>query len=187
DFELEYRQFCWHLGQTLTIWGFGIATVLFVGWQFIHPIGTYLVWHPVGWILFIALISMILWAKRFDATTHGYLPLLGGLGVLAILAIWREVVRIEYLRPFGYFITDYKVNTDLPSIMLFFSTFLGVGSLVGGFYLTLLYRAGQTQGVYTADTLMEKLSSGAIAILGLWIVTFFIYGIAIWLANHFIV
>ncbi|KOR28131.1 hypothetical protein TI03_05420, partial [Achromatium sp. WMS1] len=37
DFELEYRQFCWHLGQTLTIWGFGIATVLFVGWQFIHP------------------------------------------------------------------------------------------------------------------------------------------------------
>jgi hypothetical protein len=64
---------------------------------------------------------------------------------------------------------------------------LGLGGSVGGFYLTLLYQAGQTQGPYSANKLVDKLGTWAIAILSLWIITFFTYGIAIWLANHFIV
>ncbi|KOR32097.1 hypothetical protein TI05_09425 [Achromatium sp. WMS3] len=187
DFAPEYRQFAKDLGQTLTTVGFGIAAILFLGWQFNHSSATNLVLHPLGWLIFIALIGMVFAAQRFATKLHGYLPLVGGLGVLTLLAIWREIIRIEYLRPFGYFITEYSVNVDLPSIMLFFATLIGLGGTVGGFYLTLLYQAGQTQGHYTATKLVDKLGTFAIAILTLWIITFFTYGIVIWLANYFIV
>lgn len=186
DFSPEYRQFVWHLGQKLALWGFAIAAVLFLGWQLVLPSATDLVMHPIGWLLFMAMVAMVWWAWYFDPVLSGYWPMLGGLGVLALLAIWREVIRVHYLAPFGYSITDYPVHMDWPSMLLFFSTITGVGGLVGGFYLTLLYRAGQASGKYTADALVDRLGTGAIAVLGLWIVVFFVYGITIWLGNSFI-
>jgi hypothetical protein len=39
-----------------------------------------------------------------------------------MLAIWREMVRAAYLKPFGYVVSDYKVNVDWPSMILFFAT-----------------------------------------------------------------
>ena len=56
-----------------------------------------------------------------------------GVGILAMLAIWREIVRATYLKPFGYVVSDYKVNVDWPSLFLFFATLVGVGGLVGGY------------------------------------------------------
>jgi hypothetical protein len=96
------------------------------------------------------------------------------------------VIRIQHLRPLGYDITTYPVHMDWPSTLLFFSTFIGVGGLVGGFYLTLLYRAGRTAGVYTADHRLSRLGSAAVAVLVLWIAVFFAYGIAIWVRNNFV-
>jgi len=133
----------------------------------------------------VALASMLVWMKRLKAAMHGYLPVLGGLGVLAVLALWREVVRVAYLKRFGYDITTYTVHVDWPSTLLFFSTFIGVGGLVGGFYLTLLYRSGRVQGLYTAERSVARLGTAAVAILGIWIAVFFAYGIAIFVRNSF--
>jgi len=105
---------------------------------------------------------------------------------LALLAWWREVIRIHYLTPFHYTITDYPVHADWPTTILFFSTIVGVGGLVGGYYLTLLYRAGRVDGLYVAGPKVARLGTAAVAILALWIAVFFTYGAAIWLRNSFI-
>jgi hypothetical protein len=186
DREPEYRLFARSLGQRLAVWGFLLSLIPLLAWQFVHPSGSGLAAHPVGWLLVLALMGMTVWMMRLKADTHGYLPVLGGLGVLAVLAFWREIVRIAHLKRFGYDITTYIVNIDWPSTLLFFSTVIGVGGVVGGFYLTLLYRAGQVQGLYTADRTVSRLGTGAVVILSIWIATFFAYGIAIWVHNSFV-
>lgn len=186
DYELEYRIFVRQLGQRLAVWGFRFSVVFLLVWQFNHPTGSGLNVHPVGWFLVATLVVMGLWTKRLTSSMHGYLPLLGGFASLALLALWREIVRIQYLKPFGYSIVNYTVHTDWPSALLFFSTLIGVGGIVGGFYLTLLYRAGRVQGLYTAEHRVARLGTGAVAILALWIAVFFAYGIVIWVRNNFI-
>jgi hypothetical protein len=186
DREPAYRQFARTLGQRLAVWGFSLSLIPLLVWQFIHPSGSGLTAHPVGWVLALSLVGMVVWMKRLKTETHGYLPVLGGFGVLAVLALWREIVRIAHLKPFGYDITTYTVHVDWPSTLLFFSTFIGVGGLVGGFYLTLLYRSGRVQGLYTAERSVARLGTGAVAILVLWIAVFFAYGIVIWVRNSFL-
>jgi hypothetical protein len=186
DFEPEYLGFTRQLGKRLSVWGYGIAAVPLLVWQFSFPVGTALVTHPVGWLLLATLVAMGLWMKRMSSNLHGYLPVLGGLGVVAVLALWREIIRIQYLKPFGYSITDYTVHIDWPSTLLFFSTLIGIGGIVGGFYLTLMYRSGRVQGLYTAERSVARLGTASIAILALWTAVFLIYGIVIWLSNNFI-
>lgn len=186
DREPEYRAFARGLGQRLAVWGYTLAVLLMVVWQLTQPGKSGLTAHPVGWVLVLALAIMAIWMKRLKTNTHGYWPVLGGLGVLAVLALWREIVRIAHLKPFGYDITTYTVHVDWPSTLLFFSTFIGVGGLVGGFYLTLLYRSGRVQGLYTAERTVARLGSGAVFILGLWIAVFFTYGVVIWVRNSFV-
>ena len=186
DQEPDYRAFARSLGQRLAIWGYGISLFPMVVWQVLQPSGSGLALHPVGWLLVAGLIAMGIWMKRLNPSIHGYVPIAGGLGVLAVLSLWREIVRIHHLKPFGYDIANYTVHIDWPSTLLFFSTLLGVGGLVGGFYLTLLYRAGRVQGMYTAERSVARLGSGAVAVLGIWIAVFFAYGIAIWVHNNFV-
>ncbi len=186
DREPEYRTFARQLGKQLSAWGFGIAVVPLLVWQFSHPAGSGLVMNPVGWLLLAAIVAMALWSKRISANLHGYMPLLGGFGVLAVLALWREIIRVQYLKPYGYSIGDYPVHIDWPSTLLFFSTLIGIGGIVGGFYLTLMYRAGRVQGLYTADRSVDRLGTMAVGILALWTAVFLVYGIVIWLNNNFV-
>ena len=168
-------------------WGFATSVVPLLVWQFTNPAWTGLTKHPVAWLLVAAVLAMSVWVRRLSLdAVHGYLPLAGGFGVLALLAVWREVVRMHHLAPFGYDITSYTVHVDWPSTLLFFSTFIGVGGLVGGFYLTTIYQAGRTQGLYTADKTVARLGSSAVGILAVWIAVFLVYGIAIWVKNSFV-
>ncbi|MBD3767715.1 MAG: hypothetical protein IE928_07145 [Gammaproteobacteria bacterium] len=80
-------------------------------------------------------------------------------------------------------LTTYKVVEDLPSTALFFLTLIGVGGLVAGFYLTMLYKSGKTVGLYTADSTVSRLGTAANVILILWIAIFFAVGIWTWLGN----
>lgn len=183
DLDVQYRMFARQLGVRLAVWGFGLALPLLLIWQLCQPRGSGLAGHPVGWLLVAALVAMMLWCNRLKDNTRGYVPPLGGLGVLALLGIWREIVRVHLLSPLGYSIDSYPVHHDWPSMMLFFLTFVGIGGLVGGFYLTVLYRAGNVLGLYVAEKRVARLGTAAVAVLVLWIAAFFIYGIVIWLHN----
>ena len=125
-------------------------------------------------------------ARDSEGHVSGYALIALGSAVLLALAVWREIVRATYLKPFGYVVSDYRVNVDWPSLLLFFSTFIEVGGFVGGFYLALLYKSGRVEGGYQADGTMSKLGTGAVAVLALWIAVFFVYGITIWVRNSFL-
>lgn len=186
DREPDYLAFVQSLGQRLATSGFVLSLLPLAAWQAALPAGSGLRVHPVGWMLMASVAAMALWTHRRNPERAGYLPIFGGLGVLALLSLWREIIRIHHLRPLGYEITNYPVHMDWPSLFLFFSTLLGIGGLVGGFYLTLIYRAGRTQGRYLADSGMRRLSTAAVAILVIWIAVFFAYGITIWMRNRFV-
>ncbi|WP_234263799.1 hypothetical protein [Hydrogenophaga sp. NFH-34] len=186
DREPAYRSFAVALGRQIASWGFVLSVIPLLAWQFAHPIGSGLSRHPIGWLLVATVLALAVWVRRFPQRTHGYAPLSAGWGLLALLAVWREVIRVQLLRPFGYDITSYTVHADWPSTALFFATLLGVGGLVGGFYLTLLYRSGRVQGIYNAEPGVARLGSAAVGILSLWIAVFFIYGIWIWVRNSFL-
>jgi hypothetical protein len=186
DKSAEYRTFARETGRAIAVPGFIVSALLSVWWQFDHPAGSGLAEHPLGWILPIALLVMAALTWAGYQRLHGYALLALATGLLAILALWREVVRFTYLKSLGYVAADYKVHVDLPSMVLFFSTLIGVGGLVGGYYLALLYRAGRVQGVYIAEPRVAHLGTAAVAVLVVWIGVFFVYGIAIWLRNAFL-
>lgn len=186
DREPTYRDFVAELGRNLAVRGYLLALLPWLAWQFGHPSGTQLLQHPLGWLLGAAVLAMAWFVHRLPANTQAYGPLGGGLLVLLVLAVWREVVRMRHLNPLGYDISQYPVHADWPSTVLFFATLLGVGGLVAGFYLTTLYRAGRVQGVYTADRVVSRLGTAAVAVLALWIAVFFVYGVSIWVRNSFV-
>lgn len=181
----QYRAFVRALGKRIAQWGFAFSILPMLAWQFDHPVGSGLAIHPAGWLIVSGLAVMAAWIRQLDDETHGYLPAACGVLLLALLALWREIIRIHYLRPLGYDIHTYTVHPDLPSTVLFFLTLAGIGGLVGGFYLTLLYRAGRMQGRYDADRSVARLGTGAVSVLGLWIVVFFVYGIAVSVRDSF--
>lgn len=188
DYEPAYLAFVRELGARIARWSLPVCVLLGGWWIWILPKALNLLTHPVAWLLLATLLSLAvwLWLWRVQAVQgRGYALTTAGFAVLGLLAILREVIRVAYLAPFGYHIADYKVHTDWPSLVLFTSTLLGVGGLVGSFFLTTLYRAGRVRGLYTADVTVSRMGSGAVAVLGVWILIFFAYGIAIWLRNSF--
>jgi len=191
DREPAYRDFCRALGRRLAIVGFAISLILLLWWQMdrglitVTPLNNWLsiVSTFLGWLLFIVILALIWGVTRFSH--HGYMMLANGFAVLSLLAIWRESIRATALAPFGYTINDYTINVDWPSLILFFTTFIGIGGLVGGFYLTLLYRSGRVSGEYIADELVSRMGTAAVSVTGIWIAIFFVYGISIWVYNVF--
>jgi len=183
DKAREYLAFARSLGRTIAVRGFLVSAALGVWWQLDHPATLQLTWHPLGWLLPAVLLLLGGAIYTGSQRMHGYLLLVLGTAALGILALWREVVRFTYLKGHGYVIADYKVHADWSSTVLFFATLLGVGGLVGGFYLTILYRAGRVQGVYQADRSVARLGTAAVAILAIWITVFFAYGVTIWIRH----
>lgn len=186
DYTAEYLDFVQRLGRLLFVMGIALSLVLFIAWQLILPAELNLHYHPLPLLMMGLMTALALIPARWSERLNGHVPLFAMFIVLALLATWREIIRIHSLRPFGYTIDNYPVHADIPSTVLFFLTFIGVGGLVGGFYLSLLYRAGRVQGQYQADRRMSRLGTAAVTVLALWIATFFIYGIVIFVRNSFV-
>lgn len=186
DKPRAYLAFAANLGRRLAYTGFMIGLPFLVWWHLDHPAQTELAYSPLAWLMVFAIWLLARVARDSEGHISGYALIALGNGVLLALAVWREIIRATYLRPFGYVIGDTKVNVDWPSLILFFSTFIGIGGLVGGFYLALLYKAGQTEGRYQANGTISNLGTGAVAVLALWIAVFFVYGITIWVRYSFL-
>jgi hypothetical protein len=186
DADKAYLARVRELGRTIACRGLLMSAVLMLGWQLTNPWALALWKQPLGWILVLWCIALALWLKRKTSLQQqGYVALSAGFGLVGLLAVWREVIRMTYLGNLGYHIADYPVHVDWPSMALFGATLLGVGGLVGGFYLRLLYQAGRSVGVYEADSLTSRWGSAAVGIMVVWITVFFAYGINIYIGNIF--
>lgn len=186
DVDAAYLDWVRQLAKPLAWKGLLLVAVLFLGWQLENWHHGNLLTHPVGWLFWLSLLGAAGWIRGLHRTEgHGYTALAIGVSSLALLAIWREVIRIAYLAPFSYSAGQYTVHADWPSLALFTLTILGIGGLVGGFYLRLLYQAGRTQGVYQASPGMARMGSAAVGVLAVWVAVFFAYGIGIYVNNVF--
>ena len=186
DLDPDYLDWVRRLGRPLAWKGFLGVAALFLLWQLDNAGHTVLLRNPLGWIFGLSLLAAAGWLRALRRPQgYGYLGLSVGVSILSLLAVWREVIRMAYLAPFGYSVGDYTVHPDWPSLALFTLTIVGVGGLVGGFYLRLLYQAGRSTGIYQAEPGVARMGTLAVAILALWVMVFFAYGIGIYVQNVF--
>ncbi|WP_133492997.1 hypothetical protein [Alcanivorax sp. 24] len=184
DRPKDYRDFVRQLGRRIGKVGCLISLPLLFWWLLDLPGHLSTSAHTPGWLLAGALIILAIQIDRLGSLPgRGYLLLFSGLIPLGLMALWREVIRVHAMKPFGYDIHDYTVHADLPSTILFFLTLLGIGGIFGGFLVLLLYRAGQVEGKYQADRTIARLGTLSVVVLGLWITVFFVYGFSIWVRH----
>ena len=129
----------------------------------------------------LGFVAFAHWVRRKGDSPWAYALL--GVGTLAILlvAVAREALRWALLHGVhGYNALDYKINMDWYSTLTFFLTFGVLGASVLAYYLTVAWRAGQTQGLYTASAAVERMGKLAIGLLVLWILHYFALGFYWW-------
>ncbi|MGD9897418.1 MAG: hypothetical protein AB7T14_10140 [Candidatus Methylacidiphilaceae bacterium] len=183
DFPAPYREFCRKIGWQWARWGFLGQTILAILWfAGIDKAGARL---PLVVLLIASLaILLLLWLRKPESLVgKGYWA--QGIFVFysLLIGIAREGIRLGALLPLGYDPMTYKVNLDLPSTLLFFATFLGVGGLALAFLLMMLWQAGRVEGTYVANKTVIRLSNFALGIVLIWVALFFGVGIAVWLRN----
>lgn len=131
---------------------------------------------PVAYMLAMSAIQK----KRRLCIFCNYMAFVMTVVMTLILAILREVLRYGTLmREAGWDAQAYKVNFDWASTAIFFVTFLVVGGAAIAYMLSLAWKAGLTQGgEVKVGAAVNKLGYWAVSLLGLWIVGYFVVGIA---------
>ena len=186
DRSPAYLAFARNLGGRIALVGAVLQVVLLVLWIADVPAALHIWTHPMTWLLLIYLAVLVaaFVVAQGKIEGQGYRLLTLSIGMAGLVAIFREVLRMAYMAPFQYNVLDYKVLWDVPSFVLFLLTILGVGGLMGGFIITLVYKAGRVQGVYQADATVSRLGVGSVAATALWVFGFMAVGIWIWLSNN---
>jgi hypothetical protein len=178
DMKGEYSKFTASLGTKLAIVGLLISAVLFVLWMFtigylFHPIS---IASIVGAVILLALAGL---------NKNAYITV-GWLVVVALLfSTVREWIRYDIMAELGYTIYDYPVNLEIPTIVMFLSTFLIMGGVGVAFLLTMAWKVGKSEGVFdgSKDVAVTKLGNYTLAIMSAWMVIFFGWGLAILFNN----
>ena len=170
DYSAKYIAFTRSLGQKIAIVGLLVSAVLFVLWTFTLT----MTFHPV--VIAIVLFVLLLLAMVAKGSNSYVITLVLVVTALLISTL-REVIRMNIMSKYGYTIYDYPMNIDWPTVVMFLSTFVGVGFTAVGFLLTLAWRAGRTKGIYTADATVTKLANSTVSITILWVVIFLGWGI----------
>jgi len=137
------------------------------------------------WASAIALLAAAFFPRlignKLDQGLWGYAPFGLGAVALIVVAAAREALRFfTLLGAHGYDALDYKINLDWYSTSLFFITFAVLGGVVLGYLLTVAWKAGQTQGVYTPSPALTRLGNLSIGLLVIWIVQYFAIGFYVW-------
>lgn len=178
DFSKDLIDYTASLGTKLGTIGLIVSAVIFVAWML--QVG-YLM-HPVVIATIagvVVLLFMVMMNKNSYITT----------GVLVVVALLisgvRELIRFDLMTALGYNIYDYPVNLEIPSITMFLLTFLIMGGIGVAYILTMSWKVGKTKGVFdgSKDQAVNRLGNYTLAIMGLWMVTFFGWGMTILFKN----
>lgn len=143
-------------------------------------------WPYVGLIGALFFVAMpFIQKRRRLCTTCNYMAFVMTIVMTVLLAAVREALRVgTLLESAGFNPMNLAVHWDVPSLAIFFVTFL----LVGGTALAYIFisawkaglaTAGQPGAVWTPSAGLERLGFWASTLLGLWIVGYFVVGFAV--------
>jgi hypothetical protein len=178
DYAKTYLDFVRILGKRIALFGLLVSAVLFVAWVF--TLGMAL--HP---LVLAIVVSVVLLLAMVAKESNSYLITFVLVVAALLISALREIIRLNIMSKYGYSIYDYPMNIDWPTVIMFLSTFVGVGFTAVGFMLTLAWKAGRTQGVYTADATVTKLANATVGITVIWAAAFLVWGILAVFKNLF--
>jgi len=140
-------------------------------------------WVITALLLLLGFVAFAQWVRMGQMRSlWAYAVLPVGAVAIVVVAVAREALRWAALNGLhGYNPLDYPVQMDWYSTLMFFITFLVIGGGALAYMLTIAWKAGQTQGVYTPGPVLSRLGDVAIALIGLWIVQYFVMGLVTWL------
>lgn len=172
----EYLAFVKGLGKKIAIGGLLVSAVLFAVWV----LTLNMLFNPlvIAIVLFVLLLLFMV-AKDSNSYIITFVLVVTAL----LISTLREVIRMNIMSKYGYSIYDYPMNIDWPTVIMFLATFVGVGFTAVGFMLTLVWRAGRTKGLYTADGTVTKLANATVAITIIWALIFIAWGLIVVFKN----
>lgn len=178
DFEASFISYTAKLGTNLSVTGLLISAVLFVLWML--QIG-YL-FHPVSLATIVGVLVLLVMAKT---NSNSYYTTLILVVVALLISTIREVIRFDIMGKLGYNIYDYPVNLEIPTIVMFLSTFLIMGFVGVAYLLTMAWKVGKNEGVFdgSKDVLVSRLGKSTLYIMITWMAIYFVWGIGILFNN----
>ena len=102
-----------------------------------------------------------------------------------LISTMRELIRFDIMAGLGYSIYDYPINFEIPSIVMFLSTFLIMGFVGVAYLLTMAWKVGKSEGVFdgSKDVMVNRLGQSTLYIMIAWMVIYFGWGIGILFNN----
>ncbi len=169
----------------------GLLTLFFgVVWMAMLPaeqawfIGS--AWPWIGLIAALFFLAMpYIQKRRRLCTTCSYMAFVMSVVMTVLLATVREALRVGTLMDSaGFSPFELAVNWDVPSMAIFFVTFLLVGGTSLAYIFMSAWKAGlATNGkpgaVWTPSAGIERAGSWAALLLSLWIAGYFAVGLAV--------
>ncbi|MDD2893066.1 MAG: hypothetical protein PHF20_03960 [Halothiobacillaceae bacterium] len=184
----NYLDWAGRLGQNLIVVG-GVVSVLIGAWWMATLPANQAAFALSPWVLLslallLAFVAFAFWVRmgKMD-TLWAYAVLPVGAVALIMVAAAREILRYHVLMgAHGYDVFTYPLHMDWYSTIMFFATFLIVGGGVLAYMLTVAWKAGQAEGVYTPGPIISRMGDIGIALIALWIVQYFAVGLYVWLS-----
>ena len=178
DFDASFINYTAKLGTNFAVIGLLISAVLFVLWM----LQVKYLFHPVSLATIVGVVVLLLMAK---INSNSYYTTLVLVVVALLISTMRELIRFDIMAGLGYSIYDYPMNLEIPSIVMFLSTFLIMGFVGVAYLLTMAWKVGKSEGVFdgSKDVVVTKLGQATLYIMIAWMVIYFGWGIAILFKN----
>ena len=178
DFDASFINYSAKLGTNFAVIGLLISAVLFVLWM----LQVKYLFHPVSLATIVGVVVLLLMAK---INSNSYYTTLVLVVVALLISTMRELIRFDIMAGLGYSIYDYPMNLEIPSIVMFLSTFLIMGFVGVAYLLTMAWKVGKSEGVFdgSKDVVVTKLGQATLYIMIAWMVIYFGWGITILFKN----
>jgi hypothetical protein len=172
DFDASFISYSAKLGTNFAVVGLLISAVLFVLWM----LQIKYLFHPVSIATIIGVLVLLAMAKT---NRNSYYTTLVLVVVALLISTMRELIRFDIMSALGYSIYDYPMNLEIPSIVMFLSTFLIMGFVGVAYLLTMAWKVGKREGVFdgSKDVVVTKLGQATLYIMIAWMAIYFAWGI----------
>ena len=178
DFDASFISYSAKLGTNFAVIGLLISAVLFVVWM----LQIKYLFHPVSLATIVGVVALLAMAK---INRNSYYTTLVLVVVALLISTMRELIRFDIMAGLGYSIYDYPINFEIPSIVMFLSTFLIMGFVGVAYLLTMAWKVGKSEGVFdgSKDVMVNRLGQSTLYIMIAWMVIYFGWGIGILFNN----